>query len=180
MRDLARHWSTAVDFSFRDEGVALTRLGFGEAPAGDGFGEVGGVLVLAEGGLWFDAVDVAAGGCEHGFDVSAVFFVVDGSEALPNGAVFDFAGDAFEDDGFVGLLGANRAVSVSGDVFRFASVRASAEPERTFPPDSPDQHEMRTAAGPCRSDPVVVGFLETLEGPAPGFQALRRILWHAC
>lgn len=114
------------------------------------------MFVLAEGGFRFDAIDVAAGGCEHGFDVPSVFFVVDGSKTLPYGAVLDFVRDAFEDDGFIGLLGADRAVGVSGNVFCFARVRAGAEPECVFPPDSPDQHEMRAAAGTSGGDPIVV------------------------
>ena len=138
------------------------------------------MFVLAEGGLGFDAIDVAAGGCEHGFDVAAVFFVVDGGESFPDGAVFYFLRDAFEDDGLVGLLGADRAVRVRGDVFCLACVRAGAEPERVFPPDSPNQHEMRTAVGTSGGDPIVVRFFEALEGPAPGLQAFRRILGHVC
>ena len=142
-------------------------LGFRETPAGDGFGEVGGVLVLAEGGFWFDAIDIAAGGREHGLDVAAVFFVVDGGEALPDGAVFNFLRNTFQDDGFVGLLCADRAVAMRGDVFCFAGIRAGAEPESVFPPDSPNQHEMRTAARTRGGDPIVVGFFQTLECPAP-------------
>lgn len=116
------------------------------------------MLVLAEGGFGFDAVNVAAGRLEERFDVTAVFFVVDDGEALPNGAVFDFLGDTFDDNGCVGLLGADRAVIVCGDVFGFAGIWASAEPESVFPPDSPNQHEMRPAAGTRSGDPIVVGF----------------------
>ena len=136
------------------------------------------MLVLAEGNKRFDAVDVAAAGCEHGFDIAAIFFVVDGCKALPDGAVFDFLRDAFEDNGLVGLLCADRTIRLRGDVFCFACIRAGAEPERTFPPDSPNYHEMRTAAGTRRGDPIVVGFFHALEGPAPGFQALGWILGH--
>src|SRR5208282_6454791 len=117
-------------------------------------------------------------GREHGFDFSAIFLVVDGSEALPDGAVLDFLRDAFENDGFVGLVGSDRAVSVSGNVFGFASIRAGTEPERALPPDSPNQHEMRTTAGTRRRDPIIVRFFEALKRPTPGFQALGRILRH--
>src|SRR5580658_7100169 len=75
----------------------VERLHLRKAPSGGGFGEVFCVLILTEGGLRFDAVDVAARGGEHGFDVSTIFFVVDGGEALPDSAVFDFVGDAFKD-----------------------------------------------------------------------------------
>jgi hypothetical protein len=153
----------------RDEWHVPTGLSFRKTPASYGFSEVGGVLVLAEGGFWFDAIDVAAGRYEERLDVAVVFFVVDGSEALPDGAVFDFVWDAFEDYGFVGMLGGDGAIDVCGDVFCFACVRAGAEPEGVFPPDSPNKHEMRTAAGTRGGDPIVVRFFEALEGPAPGF-----------
>lgn len=42
------------------------------------------MLVLGEDGVGFDAVDVAAGSKEHGFDVAAIFLVVDRSETLPD------------------------------------------------------------------------------------------------
>ena len=107
---------------------------------------------------------------KHGFpDVAAVFFVVNGCKALPNGKVFDFLRDAFKDDGFVGMLGADRAVGVSSNVFCFASIWAGAEPERVFPPDSPDQHEMRAAVGARGGYPIIVRFFQALESPAPRF-----------
>src|SRR5579859_4799183 len=168
---------TALHFSFfKMMSLFSAGLSFREAPAGDGFGEVGGVLVLAEGGMRFDAIDAATGGEQEGLDVAAVFFVVDGGEAFPNGAVRDFLRDAFEDDRFVGMFGANGAVAVHGNVFCFSSIRAGAEPEGVLPPDTPNQHEMRTAAGACGGDPVVVGFFETFEPPRPVFQPFGRIL----
>ena len=126
------------------------------------------MFVLAKSGLGFDAIDIAARGLEHGFDVAAILSVVDRCEALPDGAIFDFPGNAFEDDGFVGAIGANGAESVRGDVFCFACVWAGAEPERIFPPDTPDQHEMRAAVGTRCGDPIIVGFFEAFECPAPG------------
>src|SRR5271155_3712202 len=147
--------------------------GFREAPARGGFREVRSVFVLAKGGLRFDAIDVAAGGREHGFDFAAVFFIVNASETLPHGAVFYFFRNAFQNDGLVGSLGADRAVSVRGDVFCFACVWAGAEPERFFPPDSPDYHEMWAAVGTSGGNPIIVGFFETLEGPAPGLETFR-------
>ena len=154
----------------------MARLSFREAPAGDGFGEIGSVFVLAESGLRLDAIDVAVAGFEERLDVAAVFFVVDGGEAFPNGAVCDFLRNTFEDDRFVGLFGADCAIGVHGDVFCFSSIRAGAEPEGILPPDTPNQHEMRTSTGACGGDPIVVGFFETLESPVPGLQALNGIL----
>jgi len=157
---------------------SLTNLSFRKAPASGGFGKICCVFVLAEGGFGFDSIDVAAGRCEHGFDISAVFFVVDACKALPDRPVFDFLRDAFEDNGFVGLLGTDRAVRVGGDVFCLAGIWASTKPKCILPPDSPDEHQMRAAAGARRSDPIVVRFFQALEGPAPGFETLGRILWH--
>jgi len=111
-----------------------------KAPAGYGFGEVGGVLVLGEDGLGLDAIHVAARGQEHGFDVAAVFCVVHGGEAFPHSTIGDLLGSAFENDGFVSAVGANRAEIVSDEILCFASVWARAEPEGVFPPDSPNQH----------------------------------------
>src|SRR6266436_7346788 len=114
-------------------------------PTGDSVSEVFRMLVLPEGDLRLDAEDAAFGGHEKGLHVAAVFVVVDLRELFPDGAVFDFLREAFEDDGFIGFFGADDNVRVRGDVFRFASARASAEPEGILPPDAPDQHEMRAA-----------------------------------
>ena len=103
-----------------------------------------------------DAVDVAAGGFEDGLEVAAIFLVIDRDEALPDGAVFYHFGDAFEDDGFVGFFRGDGAKSVGGDVFCFASVGAGSEPEGVLPPDSPDEHEVRTATGTGGGDPIVM------------------------
>src|SRR5579859_792783 len=170
---------TALHFSFfKMMSLFSAGLSFREAPAGDGFGEVGGVLVLAEGGLRLDAIDVATGGEQERLDVAAVFLVVDGGQALPNGAVSDFLRDAFEDDRFVGMFGANCTMAVRGDVFCLSSIRAGAEPEGVLPPDTPNQHEMRTSTGAWGGDPVVVGFFETFERPGPVFQSFGGILGH--
>src|SRR2546421_4943450 len=125
-------------------------------PASYGFGEILGVLVLAKSDLRFDAEDAAIGSRENRFDVTAVFAVVDLSQLLPDGTIFDFFGGAFQDDGFVGLFGADDNVWVAGDIFCFAGARARAEPEGVLPPDSPNEHEMRAAAGPGRGDPIIV------------------------
>src|ERR1700674_1902330 len=140
-------------------------------PAGDGVGEVLRVFVLTEGGLRLDAVYAASGSVQQRADVATVLGVVDLRELFPNRAVFDFLGEAFEDDGFIGFLGADDNLRVRGDVSCFASARAGAEPEGILPPDAPDQHEMRAAAGARGGDPIVVGFFEALEGPGPRLEA---------
>src|SRR6266446_5893873 len=140
-------------------------------PAGDSVGEVLCVFVLTEGDLRLDAEDAAFGGHEKRLDVTTVLAVVDLRELFPDRAVFDLLREAFEDDGFIGFFGADDNVRVRGDVFRFTSARAGAEPEGILPPDAPDQHEVRAAAGARGGDPIVVGFLEAFEGPGPGLEA---------
>jgi len=130
-----------------------------EAPAGNGFVEVFCVLVLSEGHLGLDAEDAALRSHEKRFDVAAVFAIVDCGDLLPDGAVLNFFSESFEDYGFVGFFGAYDDVSVGGNVLRFTCAGAGAKPEGILPPDSPDQHEMRTAIGPGCGDPVVVGLL---------------------
>src|ERR1700736_6378071 len=85
-------------------------------PASHGFGEIFGVLVLTKSDLRFDAEDAAAGRQEKRLDVSTVFAVVNLYDLLPDGTIFNFLSEAFEDYSFVGFLGANHAVSVGGDV----------------------------------------------------------------
>ena len=127
------------------------------------------MLVLAESDLWGDAKDASVGSHQNRFDVPAVFRVIDLCELLPNGAVFDFFGSAFEDDGFVRLFGADDNVRVGGDVSCFSRARASAKPKSAPPPDAPNDHEMRTAIRTRGGDPIVMRFFETLEGPVPRF-----------
>lgn len=126
------------------------------------------MLILREDRLGLDAIDVAAGRGEHGLDVATIFFVIDGSEVFPRGAVGDFFRDAFENDGFIGAISADGAVNMRCDVLRFACVGSGAEPERPFPPNSPNQHEMRASIRPSGGDPIVVGFFEALKSPSPG------------
>src|SRR5882724_6883839 len=128
-------------------------------PTGDSVAEIFGMFVLPEGELRLNAVYTASRRLQQRADVAAVFVVVDLHELFPHGTVFDLFREAFEDDGFIGFLGADDNVRVRGDVFRFASARAGAEPEGILPPDAPDQHEMRAAAGARGGDPIVVGFL---------------------
>jgi hypothetical protein len=63
-RTCASRWKDRALLLFLNLEFVSSSLSSRETPAGDGFGEVGGVLVLAEGGFWFDAIDVAAGGHE--------------------------------------------------------------------------------------------------------------------
>src|SRR6202171_4860211 len=131
-------------------------LALREIPAGDGFGEIFSVLVLAEGDLGLDTKHAAVGSHEKRLDVAAVFAVVNLCDLLPDGMIFDFFSEAFEDYGFVGFFGANHAVRGGGDVFFLARTRAGAEPERVLPPDAPDKHEVRPAIGARGGDPIVV------------------------
>src|SRR5260370_23147347 len=141
-----------------------------EAPAGDGFGEIFRVLVLAKGDLRYNAEDAAAGRFEKGANVAAIFAVVDFDELLPEGGIFDFLNNSFEDDGFVGFFCANDNSRVRGKIFCFAGARTGAEPEGVLPPDSPNKHEMRAATGARRGNPIFVGLSEALEGPGPGLE----------
>src|SRR6267143_3779060 len=136
-----------------------------------GFGEIFRVLVLAKSDLRFDSEDAAAGCHEKRLDVSTIFAIVNLCDLLPDGTIFDFLGGAFEDYGIVGFFGANHAVRVGGDVLGLARTRAGAEPESILPPDAPNKHEVRPAPWARGGDPIVVGLLEALEGPWPGFKA---------
>src|SRR6267143_2895867 len=127
-----------------------------EIPASHGFGEIFSVLVLAEGDLGLDSKHAAVGSHEERFDVAAVFAIVNLRDLFPDGTIFDFFSEAFEDYGFVGFFGANHAVRVGGDVFCLACTRAGAEPERVLPPDAPDKHEVWPAIGARSGDPIVV------------------------
>ena len=109
-----------------------------EIPARYGLGEIFRVLVLAEGDLGLDTKHAAVGSHEKRLNVAAIFAIVNLRDLLPDGTIFDFFGEAFEDYGFVGFFSANHAVRVDGDVFCLARTRAGAEPERVLPPDAPD------------------------------------------
>src|ERR1700682_6057229 len=132
---------------------------FLKVPAGDGVIEVFGMFVLGEGELRLDPVYGPSRGLQQRADVAAVFGVVDLRELFPKRAVFDFFREAFEDDSFIGFLGADDDVRICGDVFRFASARAGAEPKGILPPEAPNQHEMRAVAGTRGGDPIIVRFL---------------------
>src|SRR6267378_889889 len=94
-----------------------------EIPASYGIGEIFRVLVLAEGDLGLDSKHAAVGSHEERFDVAAVFAIVNLRDLFPDGTIFDFFSEAFEDYGFVGFLSADHAVRVSGDVFSLSRTR---------------------------------------------------------
>src|SRR5713226_5485188 len=125
-------------------------------PASYGIGEILGVLVLTKGNLRFDAKDRAAGRFEKWANVAAVFIVVDLDELLPDGTIFDFFGDAFEDDGLIGFFSADHNMRVRSHILCFAGARTGAEPEGVLPPNSPDKHEMRMAIWTRGGNPVIV------------------------
>src|SRR6476660_7342741 len=114
-----------------------------KVPACGGIAEIVRVFVLPEGELRSDTEDAALGGHKKRLNVTTVLGVVDLRELRPNKAVFDFLRETFEDDGLISFFRANDNVSVRGNIFCFASARASAEPEGTLPPDAPNQHEVR-------------------------------------
>src|SRR6202140_1409166 len=93
---------------------------FLKLPAGYGFGEIFSVLVLAEGDLGLDTKHAAVGSHEKRFDIAAILAIVNLCDLLPDGMIFDFFSEAFEDYGFVGFFGANHAVRFGGDVFCLA------------------------------------------------------------
>jgi hypothetical protein len=98
------------------------------------------VLVLGEGDLRFKAKDGAAGREKQRLDITAILAIVNLSELFPDGPVFDFFHNAFQDYGFVGFLSAKHTVRVGGDIFRLARAGTGAEPEGILPPDAPDEH----------------------------------------
>jgi hypothetical protein len=151
-------------------GFAVRQTRLVEGPAGDGLNEVRGVFILAEHHSRLDAIDITAGRFEERQDIAAILAIVLLADSLPNGSVFDFLYVTFEDYRFVRLFGANHAVRIHGDILRLASARASAEPEAVLPPDAPDEHEVRASVWARRRDPIVVGFFEALECPAPRFE----------
>lgn len=142
-----------------------------KVPAGGGLGEVFGMLILAEGDFRFYLKHAAAAGLKQRQELAAIFAVIYFSHLLPERAIFDFLHRAFHDHRLVGFFGADHAVGIRGDVLRLARARAGAEPECPFPPDAPNDHEVRAALRPCGSDPIVVRFFEPLDGPAPGLEA---------
>jgi hypothetical protein len=141
-----------------------------EAPAGDRVHKILCVFVLAEGLSRHNAVHIASAGFEDRVDIATIFAVVNLGELLPDGAILDFFGGAFQDDGLVSFLRADDNARVRRDVFCLAGTRAGTEPKGVLPPDSPNDHEMGTALRTGRGDPVIVGLFETFEGPGPGLE----------
>ncbi len=148
-------------------------LSLRKVPAGHGFGEVCGVLVLTESDSRANAKDTAAARFEQRANIAAILAVVNVHDLLPDGSILDFFGDTLEDYGFVGFFRSDDAVRFGGHVFCFARAGASAKPEGILPPDAPNKHEVRLAFGTRRGDPIVVRFFEALKGPLPGFEAGR-------
>lgn len=135
------------------------------------------MFVLGKGHLRFKAKDGAAGREKQRLDITAILPVVDLGELFPNGMVFDFFHNAFQDYGFVGFFRAKYTVRVGGDIFRFSRAWAGAEPEGILPPDPPDEHEVRASIRARGGDPIIVRFFEALESPGPGLEAGGRVGW---
>ena len=70
-----------------------------------------------------------------------------------------------------GLLGADDAVWIDGEIARLARLAAGAEEQASVLPETPDDHGVRRAVGLDGGDPVVVRFFQALLGPGPGEQA---------
>src|SRR6266851_4501395 len=151
-------------------------LGLVEGPAGDRFGEIFGVFILAEGHSRLDAINITAGGFEERQDIAAVLAIVFLTDSLPDSSVFDLLHRAFENHRFVRFFGADDAVRIHSDILCLASARAGAEPKSVLPPDAPNEHEMRAPVWARSGDPIVVGFFEALERPAPRFETRGGVL----
>ena len=136
-------------------------------PAGHSLGEIFGLLVLPENDARLDAKNGAAGALKQGFEVSAVFAIVNWDELLPERAHGNLLSDAFDDYGLLGVVRADDAARVRSNVPGFASARAGTEPESILPPNAPHNHEMRAAIRSGCGNPIIVRIFETLERPTP-------------
>src|SRR4029077_9798165 len=129
------------------------------------------MFVLAKGNLGLHSEDAAVGSFEQRSNVSAVLAVVNFNDLLPDGAVGNFLRGTLQDYSFIRFFCGNHAARVCCDVLRLACPAAGAEPEGVLPPDSPDKHEMRATIRTGSGNPVVVGFFEAFESPAPGLES---------
>ena len=132
-----------------------------EFPAGGGLDEVFSVLVLAEGYSGSDAEDGAAAGFKYRQDFAAVLSVIGNGQLFPDVAIVNLLGRTLDDYGFVGFFRADDAARIGSDVLGFASARSGAEPEGVFPPNAPDDHEVRAvrARGHFPSDDAATKLL---------------------
>src|ERR1035438_2470033 len=110
----------------------------------------------------------------HRGHVEVVFGFVPGHEFAARGDVGDF-GDAFDDHGLVGKLGADYAVGIARQVAGLARLAAGAEEQASVLPEAPDNHCVRRAVGLNGGDPVIVRLLQALLGPRPREKTLRAV-----
>src|SRR5260370_8611559 len=148
-------------------GWALAQKRLVEGAGGDGFDEICGVFILAEGHSGLDAIHITAGGFEERQDIAAVLAIVFLTDSLPDSSVFDLLHRAFENHRFVGFFGANHAVGIHSDILCLASARAGAEPKSVSPPDAPNEHEMRAPVWARSGSLISVGFFYSSAPPPP-------------
>src|SRR5579859_2979329 len=101
-----------------------------------------------------------------------VLRLVDFPDAVPAGTGGEDRRLALDDDGLVGVFGADDTGGILGQVLRFAAARPGAEVERIGQPDAPDGHDV---GAPLRADgrhPIIVAGLQARGRPTPGQQAL--------
>src|SRR5260370_7352058 len=78
------------------QGLALAQKRLVEGPAGDGFDEICGVFILAEGHSRLDAIHITAGGFEERQDIAAVLSIVFLTDSLPHSSAFGLPHPAFQ------------------------------------------------------------------------------------
>src|SRR5260370_12723212 len=83
------------------QGLALAQKRLVEGPAGDGFDEICGVFILAEGHSRLDAIHITAGGFEERQDIAALLAILFLTDNLSDRSVFDLLHPAFEKPRFV-------------------------------------------------------------------------------
>jgi len=121
----------------------------------------------------------------HPLHAEFVLALIDGKELSTRGDIGYFC-DAFDDDCFVRMFGADHAVIILGQIARLPRFAASAEQESSVLPKAPDHHGVRGTVWLDGGDPVVVRLLEALLGPTPSEQtfvafgqAVARHMWTA-
>jgi hypothetical protein len=117
----------------------------------------------------------------HSFHTELVLALVDRKELPPRGDIGEFR-DAFDDDRFVRVFGADHAVVILAQVSRLPRFAAGAEQELSALPKAPDHHAVRGTVWLDRGDPVIVRLLQPLLGPTPSEQSSiafgQAIAWH--
>src|SRR5260370_2062983 len=114
------------------QGLALAQKRLVEGPAGDGFDEICGVFILAEGHSRLDAIHITAGGFEERQDIAAVLAIVFLTHSLPDSSVFDLLHRAFENHRFVGFFAPNHPTAIHTHILCLATARTGTYPQLAF------------------------------------------------